>query len=134
MARVGCSRPFAPLARGLALALPLLAGCTTPPRGQHDLLDFVVDGKTPCALVEERLGSPAASLEEGRICMYRIGEDSNGYTVGQPYADTTSQGPGFWSGLRYSFVVVCDPSGTVERHSLVPVKKAQTGESRGQGQ
>jgi hypothetical protein len=134
MARVSCNRPVAPLARGFALALALLTGCATPPRGQHDLLEFVVDGRTPCALVHERLGFPAASLEEGRILMYRIGEDRNGYTVVPADADTTPHGPGFWSGLRYSFVVVCDPSGTVERHSLVPVKKGQAEQSHGQGQ
>jgi len=134
MARAGCNRPFALLAWGFALALPLLAGCATPPRGQRDLLDFVVDGQTPCALVEQRLGSPAASLEQGRICMYRIGEDRNGYTVGPADVDTTAHGPGFWSGLKYSFVVVCGPSGTVERHSLVPVKDGQRKESHGQGQ
>ncbi len=134
MARVGCNRPVAPLARGLALALPLLAGCATPPRGQRDMLDFVVDGQTPCALVLERLGSPATSLEEGRIYMYRIGEDSTGYTLGQADADTTTYGPGFWSGLRYSFVVVCGPSGAVERHSLVPVKNGRGEESHALGQ
>jgi hypothetical protein len=136
MARVGCNRPVAPLARAraLALALPLLSGCATPPRGQHDLLDFVVDGQTPCALVQERLGSPAACLEQGRICMYRIGEDRNGYTVGQADTDARPFGPGFWSGLRYSFVVVCGPSGTVERHSLVPVKNGQGEASHGHGQ
>jgi hypothetical protein len=125
MARVRFNRPVARLAWGFALALPLLAGCATPPRGQRDLLDFVVDGETPCALVQLRLGPPATSLEQGRICMYRIGEDRNGYTVGPADAYTTPHGPGFWSGLKYSFVVICGPSGTVERHSLVPVKNGQ---------
>jgi len=133
MARARCNRPFAPLAWGFALALPLLAGCATPPRGQRDLLDFVVDGQTPCALVQQRLGPPAAALEEGRICMYRIGEDRNGYTIGPVEAATTPSGPGFWSGLKYSFVVICGPSGTVERHSLVPVKNGQGEEGHGQG-
>lgn len=133
MARVTCIRPVAPLASNLALATLLLTACTTPPRGQRDLLDFVVDRQTPCAQVQEHLGAPAATLEDGRISMYRIGEDRNGYTVGRADISTIPYGPGIWSGLRYSFVVVCDPSGTVARHSLVPIKAGQAEESHASG-
>jgi hypothetical protein len=132
MARAGCIRPFAPSALGATLAALLLAGCATPPRGQRDLFDFLVDGQTPCAQVGERLGTPAAALEDGRISMYRIGEDQNGYKLGSDYPPNAYSGPGIWTGLRYSLVVVCGPSGTVARHSLVPIKTEQGEDSRAQ--
>jgi hypothetical protein len=125
MVRAGCIRPVAPpglrCVPTLALAL-LLEGCATTPRGQRDLLEFVIDGQTSCAQLQERLGPPSSTLEDGGIRTYRIGTDQNGYTIGPPDTHAIPDEPGIWGGLQYSFVVTCDPSGTVARHSLVPVK------------
>ena len=88
-------------------------GNSTVPARQ-DLLDFVIDGRTPCSELHDRLGSPSGSYENGRLITYRIAEDrQRRYSV---FAGRD------WSGAKYSLVVTCGSEGIVTHHSLVDEK------------
>lgn len=79
------------------------------------LLEFVTDGQTTRSEVLLRLGEPSASFESEHILTYRIGGDStDGFFV--------RDAPGTWYGTNYSLVLVFNPTGVLESHSLVAVR------------
>ena len=125
MAGAGLTRSVAVLALSWATGA-LVSGCASTPSGDPYLLDFLADGRTTCDDVRQKLGPPAATFQEGSILAYRLGEDEQGYTRG------TQVPPGYtpignWYGYQYSLIVVCGPTGVVERHSLVDIKPAEHG-------
>jgi hypothetical protein len=99
----------------LAGAVALLFACATEPpsKGRGDLLDFIVDGKTPASDVYLRLGMPARTFEGGRIATWRLARDAAGLYL------VAAQGG--WLGVRYEFVVEFSEARLVQRHSLVEV-------------
>jgi hypothetical protein len=67
------------------LLFMLLVGCSsTPPAGQKNWLDFLIAGVTTRELVTERLGSPDAVYEGGRIVAYWVAVDEGGYYKPHP--------------------------------------------------
>lgn len=84
-------------------------------QGDPTLLNFITDGQTTRSEVLLRLGQPAASFESERVLTYRIsGDTASGYSV--------RDAPGTWSETNYSLVLLFQPSGILEAHSLVPVR------------
>lgn len=108
------------LARALARCvaaggLALLAACASPPpHGRVDLLDFLQDGTTRRADVQLRLGEPAAMFEGERILAYRLGRDAGGYLLLKGGSD--------WRQVRHNLMLVFDPQGVLQRHSLVDIE------------
>jgi hypothetical protein len=102
----------------VTLLAGLLAGCVTtatPPADPH-LLDFLQDGQSTKEAVVLKLGQPSAVLESGRVLTYRLGQEkARGYFLRE--ASTTN-----WFELKFSFVLVFDPSEVLARHSLVEVR------------
>lgn len=96
----------------------LLVGCATTvtlPADPH-LLDFLRDGQSTKETVVLKLGQPSAVLESGRILTYRVGQEKDrGCFLRE--ASTTN-----WLELKFSLVLVFDPSEVLERHSLVEVR------------
>jgi len=89
----------------------LLVGCASAPlAGQRDWLDFLSPGMTTRQLVTERLGSPDAVYEGGRIVAYWIAADEGGY-----YKPRQGRPP------QYSLIVVFRGGDVLDRHSLVKV-------------
>jgi hypothetical protein len=123
MAGAGLTRSVAVLALSWATGA-LVSGCASTPTGDPHLLDFLVDGRTTCDEVRQALGPPEAEFQGQSILAYRLGEDERGYTQGVQvppgYAPI-----GHWYGYQYSLIVVCGPTGVVERHSLVDLKPAE---------
>lgn len=93
----------------------LLSACATeaPPKGRGDLLEFILDEKTPASEVYLRLGMPARTFEGGRIATWRLARDAGGLYV------VAAQGG--WLGVRYELVVEFSDARLVRRHSLVEV-------------
>lgn len=101
------SKPQAPASGSAQKGKP-----TVPAR--QDLLDFVIDGRTTCGELHDRLGNPSGWYESGRLITYRIAEDGqHRYSV---WAGSR------WSGAKYSLVVTCGPEGIVTHHALVDEK------------
>jgi len=102
----------------LVLLAGLLAGCATTatlPADPH-LLDFLRDGQSTKETVVLKLGQPSTVLESGRILTYRVGQEKDrGYFVREASATN-------WFELKFSLVLVFDPSEVLERHSLVEVR------------
>ena len=102
----------------LALLASLLAGCITTatlPADPH-FLDFLRDGQSTKEAIVLKLGQPSAVLESGRILTYRVGQENDrGYFLREASATN-------WCELKFSLVLVFDPSEVLERHSLVEVR------------
>ena len=96
----------------------LLVGCATTvtlPADPH-LLDFLRDGQSTKETVVLKLGQPSAVLESGRILTYRVGQEKDrGYFLREASATN-------WCELKFSLVLMFDPSEVLERHSLVEVR------------
>ncbi len=108
-----------PLSVALFLGiLLLLGGCVTPnqfPAKPH-LLDFLQDGKTTKEETLLKLGQPSATLESEKYLTYRVGQDTKqGYFL-------LDRAPMGWAGVKYSLVLVFDPQGVLQKHSLVEVR------------
>jgi len=103
----------------------LLAGCATsaPPKGRPDLLDFLVDGQSTRTEILTTLGQPAGRFEADHVITYRLGcEPKNrGYYVVEREARLS--GWPTWTQAKFSLVLVFDPSGVLQKHSLVKVNK-----------
>jgi hypothetical protein len=102
----------------VAVLAGLLAGCATivtRPADPH-LLDCLRDGQSTKEAVVLKLGQPSAILESGRILTYRVGQEKDrGYYLRDASATN-------WFELKFSLVLVFDPSEVLERHSLVEVR------------
>lgn len=103
-----------PLRRLLVPTLAALIGCTTPPVGRADLLDFLRDGTTTRAEVHLRLGEPSSQYEQDRVLAYRLAKDAGGFAVVRPQ-------PG-WAGVSHNLMLAFDADGVLRRHALVEVK------------
>lgn len=102
---------------GAIVVLSLSTACgTTPPRGQPDLLAFIVDGRTERSELIARLGQPGRRLQADRLWTYRIGHDAAG-----PFVASDAHGP-HWVPADASLVLVLDDAGVLLRHALVPVR------------
>jgi hypothetical protein len=102
----------------VTLLAGLLTGCATivtRPADPH-LLDCLRDGQSTKEAVVLKLGQPSAILESGRILTYRVGQEKDrGYYLRDASATN-------WFELKFSLVLVFDPSEVLERHSLVEVR------------
>lgn len=90
-----------------------LGGCASTPRGKSDYLGFLDPGVTTREVVTERLGTPSAAYEGGRILTYWVAADEGGYY--RPDPDNASF-------KRYSLILVFRSDGLLDRHSLVLVR------------
>jgi hypothetical protein len=106
--------------RLLSSVVLALSGCASqqaaPPR--KDLLDFLIDGRTLCSDLKDRLGTPSQSFQDGRLITYRIAEDGKGR-----FAVVSSPAQEYWIRANQSLVITCGSDGVVTRHSLVAVKQ-----------
>jgi hypothetical protein len=110
------ARPLPALA---AIAVGILAACTTPPipGARPDLLAFLTDGRTTRETVILTLGQPSGSFEQERILTYRGGHDQNqGYYIVSP----SQLMP--WQNAHYSLVLVFDGDGVLQKHKMVDVR------------
>lgn len=87
------------------------AACSVAPIERRDLLAFLEPTVTTQAEVTQKLGSPAASYEQGRIVTYRLSEDAGGYRAPKSYES--------W---KYSLVLEFDGKAVLARHALVKVR------------
>jgi hypothetical protein len=80
------------------------------------LLEFLRDGGTTRDEVLLKLGQPSATLQAEKVLTYRIGGSAeHGYVVAIPQHDS-------WQIVTHSLVLIFDANGTLEKHSLVPVR------------
>ena len=104
----------------LIMLLVVVAGCTTyrtgPPRltSTVPLLASLHTGKSTREELEKDWGPPAASLEAGRIVFYRL--EGNGHRL------RFSDEAGNWEKCRHSLVLIFNPTGVLEKSSLVRIK------------
>ena len=104
----------------LAAMLFVLAGCTTyrtePPRTTAvvPLLAALQSGKTTRPELEKDWGPPSASLHQGRIVFYRL--EGNGNRL------RFSEDAGSWERSRHSLVLIFNPTGVLEKSSLVRIR------------
>lgn len=108
---VGHHLPMSLRFRGAVLLGAAIGACASPPVGQKDLLAFLESGAPSRAEVIQRLGTPHALYEGGRIVAYRIAEDEGGYYL-----------PGLGRPAKYSVVLVFEPGDQLRRYSLVKVR------------
>jgi hypothetical protein len=88
------------------------AACAAvPPRGQRDWLDFLQPGATTRSVVADRLGTPDADFEGGRILTYWVAADAGGYYKPRQHDLRT-----------HSLVLVFRRDDVLDRHSLVKVR------------
>ena len=91
-----------------------IASCSAVPVGRQDLLDFLVDGATRRQEVLARLGPPSAHFESSRILAYRLASSDGGYLL--------AASGGSWAGTHFNLMLVFDPDGVLQRHSLVQIR------------
>ena len=107
----------------LSLLLVLLAGCATAPerKASVDLLDFLVDGQTPRAVILLKLGQPSAKFEAEKILTYQLAvkPKTGAYYVVERRTDP-SDWPN-WTFAKFSLVLVFDENGLLRKHSKVQV-------------
>jgi len=96
------------------LIIVLESGCAKQLRNR-DLLAFINDGTTTRTETLLQLGQPAGRFESDRIMTYRVGGNAqSGYFIQKNTAT--------WVDTNYSLVLVFDPDGILEIHSLVRVQ------------
>jgi hypothetical protein len=83
--------------------------------GDTELLSFIEDSKTYRSEILLQLGQPSISIESDRILTYRLGGDEQkGYFIRESQLS--------WAETKYSLVLVFNPKGILEKHSLVRVQ------------
>jgi len=105
--------PMKPLWIAIGCLFAALGGCASTPRGKSDYLAFLDPGVTKRELVTQRLGTPSAAYEGGRILTYWIAADEGGYYRTDPDI-------AFFR--RYSLILVFRSDDLLDRHSLVLVR------------
>jgi len=97
---------------GQMLVTCVAAACAeVPPLGHVDWLDFLQPGTTTRAVVADRLGTPDATFEGGRILTYWVAADAGGYFKPRQHDLRT-----------HSLVLVFRHDDVLDRHSLVKVR------------
>lgn len=88
------------------------AACAAaPPLGQQGWLDFLQPGATTRTVAADRLGTPDADFEGGRILTYWVAADAGGYYKPRQHDTRT-----------HSLVLVFGQDDVLDRHSLVKVR------------
>ncbi|HSH10033.1 MAG TPA: hypothetical protein VK995_06565 [Oceanipulchritudo sp.] len=105
----------------------VLAGCATPPPVEQGdpraylagELGYIRDGAITRSEILLRLGSPAASFEDGRILTYEVVPDGQGgWRPGDPVMHEVWP-LRIWPEGACSLVLVFGSDGLLERHNLV---------------